>query len=407
MMAATSEVRGSQIGGTGTLIPEGTNVRSAFIATIAAFSPFLQYDVADFSPDTVPYDLEFEPTAYPIDILKKLLELFPLYQMYYTPEGVFTVNLIPDGVNDPVVLDQTVMDQLLISEDRTNSYKDIRNTTEIFGAELDAGYTASTCTFNTDTYNLVFSTPLETLEANSTYSFTVDANSVSGQKIKVDSLTAYPVYVREIGGTESPIAESAMLADVPYVVKYASEKFLLEGELDIHVIVQEVTVLPSIEDVAEYKEANQCRNVRYVVNPNSPFAADVIGEKRQVLKDSDYADIYTTELAYERGMYENFKKCRLPDKVTLESKLIPSLDVNQKISYTIPSTGVVTTVVVQDISPDYVAFKMNISANQFYPASPWERPNDAGGLIEYINYTSDYGYITDSVSSSEDYGSVS
>jgi hypothetical protein len=330
--------------------------------------------------------------------------------MYYTPQGVFTVSLIPTGIGDPVVLDETVMDKLLAAsntEQRSNSYSDVRNTTEIFGASLDAGYTASECVSNVDTYVLTISNEFETMEQNSTYSFTTDAASVSGQKIKIQDFDPYQIYVRYSGGTEELIPAGYMELGVPYVVSYLDGKFYFQGESEIHVIVQEVTEMPSPEEIAAYKEYNNCRVVEYVVNPTSRFAADVIGEVKQVLKDGDYADIFTTQLAIERGKYENYTKCRLTDKVILHSKFIPFLDANQKISYTSPSTSEVMTVLVQDITPDISNFTMDISATQFFPDLPWDDVLRDFGLISDESGTSiDYGLITEISSTSRNYQSV-
>jgi hypothetical protein len=409
MMAAMTSARGSQVGGSGLMIPYESNARDAIIATVAQFSPFHQYDVAEL-PDVIPYDLEFESTVYPFDILKTILDLWPQYQMYYTPQGVFTVSLIPTGIGDPVVLDETVMDKLLAAsntEQRSNSYSDVRNTTEIFGASLDAGYTASECVSNVDTYVLTISNEFETMEQNSTYSFTTDAASVSGQKIKIQDFDPYQIYVRYSGGTEELIPAGYMELGVPYVVSYLDGKFYFQGESEIHVIVQEVTEMPSPEEIAAYKEYNNCRVVEYVVNPTSRFAADVIGEVKQVLKDGDYADIFTTQLAIERGKYENYTKCRLTDKVILHSKFIPFLDANQKISYTSPSTSEVMTVLVQDITPDISNFTMDISATQFFPDLPWDDVLRDFGLISDESGTSiDYGLITEISSTSRNYQSV-
>ena len=53
MMAAATEIRGSQIGGGGVKIEAGQNIRSAFIATVSEFSPFSRFDVVEFE-DTIP-----------------------------------------------------------------------------------------------------------------------------------------------------------------------------------------------------------------------------------------------------------------------------------------------------------------------------------------------------------------
>jgi hypothetical protein len=41
--------------------------------------------------------------------------------------------------------------------------------------------------------------------------------------------------------------------------------------------VQEVNVEPSSEAKAAYKEQMNCRDVMWIINPGSPFAADAIG----------------------------------------------------------------------------------------------------------------------------------
>ena len=132
MMAATMDVRGSQIG-SGILIPYEANARAAILATVANFSPFAFYDV-DELPDVIPFDQEFEPGAYPYTILRQLLDLYPYYDMYYSPDGVFTVKPIPTGIGDDVLVDKSFMDQIIISERRSGSMRNIKNTTEIWGS---------------------------------------------------------------------------------------------------------------------------------------------------------------------------------------------------------------------------------------------------------------------------------
>ena len=192
MMAAATEIRGSQIGGGGVKIEAGQNIRSAFIATVSEFSPFSRFDVVEFE-DTIPYDLEFQATDYPYAVLKKMLELFPLYQMYYTVDGTFTVAPIPDGIDDPVAIPAEVMDELIISEKRTNSAKDVKNTTELFGREINADYTAVEVETVGDSYHLIISDEFKVLEAGSTISFTPTTASITGQKIKVQDLPEYEV----------------------------------------------------------------------------------------------------------------------------------------------------------------------------------------------------------------------
>lgn len=336
LMASLTEIHGNQIGGTGLVIPAGESIRDAFIAVVTQFTPYRAFDVVEF-PDVIPYDLEFDSTSYPYEALVAMLDLFPLYEMYFTADGVFTVKQISAGYDEPVDIPADVMNAVIISENKTNSAKDIKNTTELYGMDINTDHTAITCTTSGDTYTLAFSWPLTTLEAGSTYSFTPDTTNVVAMKIKISDLDPLPLHVREIGGAEPAISAGAIVEGFHYVISYSDSKFFLRGESQIHVIVQEVTEIPDTEEIEAFKTANACNNVKFIVNPDSPFAADVIGMRKQVLKDGEFADIYTTNLAFERAMFENYKKVRLNDTVELEAFLLPSVDVNQKIEYWKPS----------------------------------------------------------------------
>jgi hypothetical protein len=371
MMACTTEKRGSQINGYGLKIPAGENIRNALISVITGFTPFHQYDIPEFE-DTIPYDLEFSIGVYPYEVLKTILSLYPTYEMYYSPTGVFTVAEIPTHIEDEVFLGEGVIDALIISENRDSSFSEVRNTTEIIGRSLSADYTADSCTTVGTTYNIHISDLFEVLEHGALYGFTPDTTSVSGQKLKIQSTAEISIYLQ--GATpedDTPIPVGAMTAGIPYVVKYSNERFYLQGELEIHAIVQERNAALSHEDQAQFKLDKNCRDVEWVINPDSPFAADAIGEIWQVKSDGEYANIYTTQLAIERGFYENWKTTRLQDKITLEMHLIPWMDVNKKIRRTNPMTGDVETFITQSISCDLKAFTMTVEAITFYPYLPW------------------------------------
>jgi hypothetical protein len=264
------------------------------------------------------------------------------------------------------------MNAVILSENKSSAAKDIKNTTELFGMDIKADYTATSCTTSGDTYNLAFSSPLTTLEPGSTFSFTPDTTNLANMQIKVSDLEPLPLHVREIGGAEPAISAGALLAGFHYVVSYNNLKFYLRGESQIHVIVQEVTAMPDAGEIEAFKAENACNNVKFIVNPDSPFAADVIGVRKQVLKDGEFADIYTTNLAFERAMFENYKKARLNNTVDIEALLIASIDANQKIEYDNPYvTSEVVTYLVQEVSMDFAGYKMRIQAQKFYPYFPF------------------------------------
>ena len=380
LMASMTESRGSQVG-SDTHIPateQGTNVRNVLISIINEFATFKRYDICQFD-DTIPYDLDFGNGIYPIEMLRKILSLFPYYEMFYDANGIFTVQKIPTRIEDPIDIGAHVIDECLISESKESNFSDIKNTTEIWGRELDCDYAAVSCIQSNSTYSVTIDQSFTTYEDGETYAVYPNADSVSGQKMKIQDLAEYKIYT--VSGIEqyTEIPAGAMKANTAYVIRYFAQKFILVGEFQIRCIVQEITETPSANAQQYYKEQNNCEYVQWVVNPDSTYACTlapstgrIIGEIKQVLNSGEYADIYSLDLAYERARYENWRKCRLQDKVTIQSILIPWIDINQKIQYTSPTTGEVGTWIVQSISFNFEDWTMDVTASRFYPSYPWE-----------------------------------
>lgn len=375
LMASLTSDRGSQMG-LEMLIPAGSNVRNSIIAIVTSFSPFKRYNVCEFD-DVIPYDLIINAGSYPYDALKEILNLFPTYEMFYDKEGIFTVQKIPTKIEDAIDLGKDILDNTIIKYGDSVKMSNIKNTTEIWGRELNATYTATSCESNGTRYDVTIDETFEELVVGDTYCITPKITSVEGQTMKIQDTAEYKLYEQSGDGTYKDLTMGKMIADIPYVVKYVDEKFVFQGELNIHVIVQEIVEEPSLDTKHDYKNSNACREVQWVVNPESPFACVVnsIGkidrEIRQVLQGGEYSNIYTTELAYERARYENWLRTRLQDTVTFDAILIPWMDVNNKIEFTAPDSGDVGIYIVQTIDYDFAKWTMSVKCSRFYPYYPW------------------------------------
>lgn len=102
-------------------------------------------------------------------------------------------------------------------------------------------------------------------------------------------------------------------------------------------------------------------------NPESPFYVEKdIGEIHLVLKDGEYNNIYTDQLALERARYELYLHCRMQDTIDLTMVPLYWLDVNQKIY--INKAGInaayITKSIQIDLSP---TGSMQVNAIRFYP----------------------------------------
>lgn len=376
LLASLTQERGSQIG-TSMLFLAGSNVRNALISIISTYSQFKRYSICEFE-DTIPYDLDVDIGSYPIDAINTILDLFPTYEKFYDSNGVFTVQKIPTKINDPIEIDSYIIDDMLISESRSVDFLEVKNTTEICGRELSGDYVAKSCTSSGDIYNVVIDETFTELVDGETYTIVPLTNSVTGQKMKIQNTQAYSIYIASGTGVYTPIVAGTMIANIPYVIRYFEERFILQGELKVRCIVQEITAMPSPTTQAAYKESNACDDVQWIVNPDSPFACwldpttgNIEGEIKQVLQGGEYEGIYTTELAFERAKYENWLKCRLQDTIEIETILIPWMELNQKIRFTAPVSGELETWIVQSISYNIKEWTMTIKASRFYPYYPW------------------------------------
>ena len=395
LMASLAQERGNQIGAINIVIPAGSNVKEAIEAIIDDFAPFKLCNVCEFE-DTIPYDLTFDNGSYPIDMLQSILDLFPTYEMFYDADGYFNVQPIPTRIQDSVDISATILDDMLISESKSVDFADIKNTTEIWGRELTADYATIECETVGNSYHVTIDTELFTeLVSGETYSILPDTDCVDEQKMKIQDLPEYGIYIEKMGtitndqGEEEtamvyiPISAREMKAGTAYVIKYFEQKFILQGEFIIRCIVQEVAV-ESVEDIPQagkehYMADNDCANVKWIANPDNPYACTVSestgwiqGEMRQVLSGGEYSNIYTTQLAYERAEYENWLRCRMQDTIEIECILIPWMEINDKIQYTSPVSNELGTWLVQDIDYDFSTWTMTVKASRFYPYYPWD-----------------------------------
>lgn len=149
-------------------------------------------------------------------------------------------------------------------------------------------------------------------------------------------------------------------------------KFIFIGQTQVHAMARLVKELPNAEQAAKDKAAFACDNIGYVVNPESPFTIDKIGERIKVCNSGDYEKIYTDELALQRAEYELYLGARLTDSISVECLLIPWLDVNQKVSYTahLASEKKPQQYMISSINYELGSGTMTVKMARFYPYYP-------------------------------------
>lgn len=175
-------------------------------------------------------------------------------------------------------------------------------------------------------------------------------------------------YIRDDNG--EPLMAGILRPGVLYVLKYSNEVFYYLGEQEIVVIAKEVLTAPTQEQREQDMKKYNCQNIVYTVDPTSQFAVEIIDERRTVYSDNDYAKIYTTTLAIERAVYENWKTTRLNSTATIDIVAIPWLMGNEKIEYTKKVDRTTASYLIKQITGSTKEWTQTLTLVKFYPLIP-------------------------------------
>ena len=346
LMSKLTVVRNGQLQGIPTVIKQGESVREAMIATLA-LGGFTKYVISecinrDGTIQAGPYDIEINQGGYVYDILAKLRDILPQYQIYFDADGVFHYDLIPSGDNEPVVITDDIWKNILIGEDISTDFASVKNYVEVYGYTHDPEYYPSEISVSGATITMTI-TKLSALSENIVIGFT-PSSAVNGN---------IQLAVNEFGAKNLVDSNgnyiTSLDANVYYVAMYQANgtwKFLGHQQAQ-----------------ATWSDTN----------PDSPFYVNgSVGIIRQVLCGGDYENIQSDELALERAKIEIYWKCRLNDSIKLNVVPIPWIDVNLVVSHAPKDEVEEKRYIVKSYSVDYgsVESTMSVSMVSYYEYYP-------------------------------------
>lgn len=344
LMANFTGDRNGVIQSLNTTISTGSNIRNAIISSIRQFSKIIINYIVSMDEKNVPYDLQFPTGSTIYNVIEKLRDLYVGYETFFDTEGKFVCQKIPLGLNDPVVLNDSLLHPLIISEDTSINFNDVKNVTEIWGKLLESDRYSDSITNTGSQYNIAFDNFV--LDNDILIGFKANANNLVNPTISVNGSTPCPIVYE----SKKYIPQNTIIKDKSYIVKYNSGFFYFLGEPQVYAISKDL-------------------------NPESPFCVNKdIGEIPQSLSGGDYENIYSSELGQQRADYENWKKTRLNDGIALNLLMIPWLDVNQKIEYTFLNRNLVkekAQYIIKKIDMSLNTGTMSVSAIKFYPLYPF------------------------------------
>lgn len=195
---------------------------------------------------------------------------------------------------------------------------------------------------------------------------TISEDSVAGSCIMLNN-KLYPLC--DVNG--NPMENGQLKIGTTYIFKFSDGKFIFLGQPQVMAVAKEVSKEPTETEKKADIEKETCENILYVVNPDSPFTVEKIGERREVLSGDMYQKIYSDTLAQERTEYELWKATRLNDVLTLNTLMVPWLAGNEKIRYTSKTSNVTSDYIIKQISGSFSSWTETITASKFYPLYPF------------------------------------
>lgn len=193
LMSKLTGLRNGNLEGIPTKIAKDENVREAIISTLAlgGFTKYIceECKTKDGTIVPVPYDIEIDVGGTIYDILTGLRDIMPNYQIYFDINGVFHYEPIPLAYDDPVLIDDDLFNNVLISENINTDFESVKNYVEVLGHTWDVDYysPSESTTVSGGTITPTFA-DLKALEDGTAVGITLPSDIANVDKVTIDFL---------------------------------------------------------------------------------------------------------------------------------------------------------------------------------------------------------------------------
>ena len=341
LMSKLTGVRNGYLVGIPTVLSAGENIRQAIINTLS-LGGFTKYIVEEApSPGVIPNDLEFGQGATVYDLLSGLRDIYPDYEIFISPEAIFYYKPIPTGDEDPVVVDDTLWENVVISEQIDVDFQNVKNSIEVYGRTHDPAHFSTETTVSGSNITLTIADVTEYTE-DLIYGFTLTDNpGYTNMTLQIGSLSSLPITLDD-GTTKATIQAEA--GEVYYCVQYKGTYWNWLGHLQAYGFAEDT-------------------------NPDSPFyVSGTVGTIRLPLYGGEYENIFSDDLAQQRAEYELWLRTNMNNTITLTCVPVYWLDVNILVSYTSMRDNKTNLYIIKSINYGLApGDNMTVTMMRFYP----------------------------------------
>ena len=319
----------------------------------------------------IPYTLTFNGGCYVSEILEKL-KLYPNIQIYFDVYNNLCFDMIPSCNSDPITLENDYLQKILLAENTESVSYDIssiKNVTEVYGKDFTVDRYCESCTTEGNVYQLSLDS-YDGYTSGQIISFEPGSNSIENMSLKINDLEIIPIFhefENEYVDIDELVTGKRYCFQIGYTDQYVAY-FL--GQFQPHGIC----VLTNSESDSKYTAqyfANKyncdINNVSMRVEPENPFTVQRIGEVFETKQGDEFDVIVSDSVAVANAIYYNQKSSTVQDIVTITTKMIPFLDVHQKVTYKKQQDSEVHQYIIKNITHDLSSLTSQITLYRFYP----------------------------------------
>lgn len=225
LMSKLTGRRNGQLPAVATVVPAGNKIADVVKQIITQLGGFDNYIIEDVGYE-IPYDIKKDMGATIYDLLVEIRDLYANWEMFFDVNGVFHWQQIPDGENEPIVVNFDELRQKLIISDSINvDFENVKNNVIVYGRLLDNGYqvmATATDTITSSPYNV---------NNIGQINYIVDDERIYNDDLAVQR-AKYELYLhaRLNDAITLEIVPIPWLNDVNIKIKYTNEEIGLSGE---------------------------------------------------------------------------------------------------------------------------------------------------------------------------------
>lgn len=157
LMAKLTGRRNGQLPAVTTMVPAESDIADVVKQIITQLGGFEKYIIEDVGYK-IPYDIKKEMGSTIYDLLVEIRDLYANWEMFFDVDGVFHWQQIPDGENEPIIIDFDQLTQALIISDSIDvDFENVKNNIIVYGRLLDTGeqvMATATDNLNGSPYNI-------------------------------------------------------------------------------------------------------------------------------------------------------------------------------------------------------------------------------------------------------------